>query len=58
MDICSTMIYSIHDESLGIMVASLISSHATSFIADKSRLDISKCQNKAIRIAVEHIQNR
>lgn len=58
MGICSTMIYSIHDESLGIMVASLISSNAKFFIADKSRLDISKCQNKAIRIAVEHIQNR
>jgi hypothetical protein len=54
MDTCKSMIYSIKDENLGVLVSTIISSNANSFLRG---LEPSQCQSNAVRVAVSNISN-
>ena len=53
MNTCTTMIYSIKNNNLGILVAAIIPSYADSFIEN---LQVAQCKSNAIRIALRGIQ--
>ncbi len=55
MATCKSMIYSIKDENLGVLVSTIISSNASSFLKG---LEPSQCQSDAVRVAVSNIKQR
>lgn len=55
MDTCKRMIYSIEDEDLGVLVSTIISSNANSFL---KQLEPSQCQSNAIRVVVGNVKQR
>lgn len=53
MDTCKSMIYSIKDKDLGILVSTIIILNASSFLKG---LEPSQCQSDAVRVAVSNIK--
>lgn len=55
MDTCRLMVASVRDESLGLVVASVLLKYRDTFISD---LEVSQCQSEAIRNPLRQIQQR